>query len=139
MLHDGEKGASFDGKVSNLSMIPAMGTRDENNNITHTDNIHQFTNDAHAAHMNVMGHYAEQQVKGSIENKSTLTDTSRGVRAYQAAGTSALNRYSARFKAAGGFKGALARFASEVGSFAPGRSSSPEVSAKFSSPSFEEE
>jgi len=139
MLHDGEKGASFDGKVSNLSMIPAMGTRDENNNITHTDNIHQFTNDAHAAHMNVLGHYGEQQVKGSIENKSTLTDTSRGVRAYQAAGTSALNRYSARFKAAGGFKGALARFASEVGSFAPGRSSSPEVSAKFSSPSFEEE
>jgi len=139
MLHDGEKGASFDGKVSNLSMIPAMGTRDENNNITHTDNIHQFTNDAHAAHMNVTGHYAEQQVKGSIENKSTLTDTSRGVRAYQATGTSALNRYSARFKAAGGFKGALARFASEVGSFAPGKSSSPEVSAKFSSPSFEEE
>jgi len=139
MLHDGEKGASFDGKVSNLSMIPSMGTRDENNNITHTDNIHQFTNDAHAAHMNVTVHYAEQQVKGSIENKSTLTDTSRGVRAYQASGTSALNRYSARFKAAGGFKGALARFASEVGSFAPGRSSSPEVSAKFSSPSFEEE
>ena len=61
------------------------------------------------------------------------------MRAYQASGTSALNRYSARFKAAGGFKGALARFASEVGSFAPGRSSSPEVSAKFSSPSFEEE
>ena len=139
MLHDGKNGASFDGEVSNLSMTPAMGTRDENNNITHTDNIHQFTNDAHAAHMNVLGHYAEQQVKGSIENKSTLTDTSRGVRAYQASGTSALNRYSARFKAAGGFKGALARFASEVGSFAPGRSSSPEVSAKFSSPSFEEE
>ena len=139
MLHDGEKGASFDGKVSNLSMIPAMGTRDENNNITHTDNINQFTNDSHAAHMNVTGHYAEQQVKGSIENKSTLTDTSRGVRAYQATGTSALNRYSARFKAAGGFKGALARFASEVGSSIPGKSSTPEVSAKFSAPSFEEE
>ena len=139
MLHDGENGASFGGEVSNLSMTPAMGTRDENNNITHTDNIHQFTNDAHAAHMNVLGHYAEQQVKGSIENKSTLTDTSRGVRAYQATGTSALNRYSARFKAAGGFKGALARFASEVGSAVPGRPSTPEGSAKFSAPSFEEE
>ena len=139
MLHDGENGASFGGEVSNLSMTPAMGTRDENNNITHTDNIHQFTNDAHAAHMNVLGHYAEQQVKGSIENKSTLTDTSRGVRAYQATGTSALNRYSARFKAAGGFNGALARFASEVGSAIPGRPSTPEGSAKFSAPSFEEE
>ena len=139
MLHDGKKGASFDGEVSNLSMTPAMGTRDDNNNITHTDNIHQFTNDAHAAQMNVVGHFAEQQMKGSIENKSTLTDTSRGVRAYQASGTSALNRYSARFQAAGGAKGALARFTAAVLPEKLGGGFTPKQAATYSAPDFQED
>jgi len=139
MIHGEGKGAGVDGQFSNMSMMPAKATRDENNKITHTDNVHGFTNDSHAAHMNVLGHYAEDQIANSTENKTTMRDSSRGIVAHPQAETSALNRYSARFKAAGGLKGALARFTATVLPERLGGGFTEAQARKYSAPDFDKE
>jgi hypothetical protein len=122
-----------------MSMMPAKATRDENNKITHTDNVHGFTNDSHAAHMNVLGHHAEDQIANSTENKTTMRDSSRGIVAHPQAETSKLNKYSARFKAAGGFKGAVARFTATVLPERLGGGFTQAQARKYSAPDFDKE
>ena len=120
---------------SNIILTNANAPRNEHNHKSYK-NVNEYADEKTAAQSAQQAHYVEDYKKNA---QSKATDSSRGLTRYSSGGNTALERYGSRFKAAGGFEGALARFKAAVLPDFAGGGFTQEQAAKYSAPDYEKE
>ena len=119
----------------NIILTNANAPRDEHNNKTQK-NVNYSASEDSAKNSATQAMHVENYKKDS---QSTSTDASRGYTKHSSGGNTALERYGSRFKAAGGFEGALARFKAAVLPDFAGGGFTQEQAARYSAPDYEKD
>ena len=131
----GNKGQGLGG--SDLIFTNQKVARNEHGHIDHEANVNYHADDDDAKHANQKNHYVEKHLEEGKDRVKTDSKTGRVLTGD--AGNTALQRYGARLKDAGGFTGALQRFrAAVLPGFAGGGLTSDQA-AQYSSTSFTDE
>ena len=120
---------------SNIILTNANTPKNEHNHNSY-ENVNEYADEKTAAQSAQQAHYVEDYKKNA---QSKATDSSRGLTRYSSGGNTALERYGSRFKAAGGFEGALARFKAAVLPDFAGGGFTQEQATKYSAPDYEKE
>jgi len=134
------QGSGEAGNKSNIILANANASKNEHNHTTY-ENDGRHRNDSDAEHSKKKAHYIASHIASAEEGKGQIrTRKDDNVTVHSSTGTSALSRYGARMKAAGGAKGALARF---VGTITPesvpfGIGKIGKQPGKYDAPVFEE-
>ena len=118
-----------------IILTNANAPTNEHNDKT-LDNVNYRADEESAKNNAKQAGYVENTVKNA---QSTATDASRGYTRHSSGGNTALERYSSRFKAAGGFEGALARFKAAVLPDFAGGGFTQEQAARYSAPDYEKD
>ena len=132
------KGNKNQGMMGDTDMIltNASATKNEHDHIDY-NNVDYYADSDAARQAHEMNHYTEKHLN---EGKNrTKTDAATGRVLTEDVGNTALQRYGARLKEAGGFTGALARFTAAVLPQRMGGGLTEGQAAKYSSSSFRDD
>jgi len=131
----GNKGQGLGG--SDLIFTNQKVARNEHGHIDHEANVNYHADNEGAKHANQKNHYVEKHLEEGKDRVKTDSKTGRVLTSD--AGNTALQRYGARLKDAGGFTGALQRFRAAVLPQSVGGGLTSEQAAQYSSTSFTDE
>ena len=131
----GNKGQGLGG--SDLIFTNQKVARNEHGHIDHEANVNYHADDDGAKHANQKNHYVEKHLEEGKDRVKTDSKTGRVLTSD--AGNTALQRYGARLKDAGGFTGALERFRAAVLPGSVGGGLTSDQAAQYSSTSFTDE
>ena len=132
------KGDKNQGMMGDTDMIltNASATKNEHDHIDY-NNVDYYADSDAAKQAHEMNHYTEKHLNEG-QNR-TKTDAATGRVLTEDVGNTALQRYGARLKEAGGFTGALARFTAAVLPQRMGGGLTEGQAAKYSSSSFRDD